>query len=185
MGLTIFLDIDGVLNSRTYFNSVLDIDPHNPADFLDPLACKNLHHFLNRFRCDIVLSSTWRLLHPIAEIENALAQNGLPLIFTDKTIIFDDICKTRYDEIVEYIDRIGDNSTYLVIDDDLIFEDQVTPLDHIPDKDMYTFKVDGTTGFTETDSLLLTKFGETICRSKSNTIPNPLVSTKTTTFINT
>ena len=53
----IFLDVDGVLNSRAYLNNHKD-----PEDEIDMRAVERLAKIYRQCNCKIVLSSSWREL---------------------------------------------------------------------------------------------------------------------------
>lgn len=56
----IFLDIDGVLNSRAYIQQVGDLFD-DPKHQIDPLAVTRLNFLTKTTGAKIVVSSTWRL----------------------------------------------------------------------------------------------------------------------------
>ena len=73
----LFLDFDGVLNSiqdSIYFRRM-------GGDFglkLSPLACSNVQFLLDKEpKLRIVISSTWRVLHPFKELKQILTDNGI------------------------------------------------------------------------------------------------------------
>ena len=78
----LFLDIDGVLNSRKYFERSPAPPPGAVADemfraMLDPEAVAHLRWLLDRSRADVVLSSSWRhVLEPEA-VAVMLRERGL------------------------------------------------------------------------------------------------------------
>lgn len=53
----IFIDVDGVLNSRAYLNNHKD-----PEDEIDMRAVERLAKIYRQCNCKIVLSSSWREL---------------------------------------------------------------------------------------------------------------------------
>jgi hypothetical protein len=52
---------------------------------LDPLACLRLQHLCDAFGAVIVLSSTWRVYHTQAEIQDMFAQRGLTVPIIGRT----------------------------------------------------------------------------------------------------
>jgi hypothetical protein len=81
----IFLDIDGVLNSATYMDEVAHARPvgqyMSPLDhdlsLIDPVAVARLERIIaSALDVKIVISSTWRLLHPLDEIRGFLKARG-------------------------------------------------------------------------------------------------------------
>ncbi|NBX37781.1 MAG: hypothetical protein EBR10_11305 [Planctomycetes bacterium] len=77
MSRTIFLDIDGVLNSREYLISLPKpeglIVEANIEHHIDPVRVERL----NKIGGAIVISSTWRLFHSHVEIGAMLERRGL------------------------------------------------------------------------------------------------------------
>ena len=60
----LFLDIDGVLNTGRYQESLIgDGLPFTDNDgaLFDPIAIENLHYIINETSAKIVLTSTWRM----------------------------------------------------------------------------------------------------------------------------
>lgn len=60
----LFLDIDGVLNSWAFLERLRRYEGSEASiwDNLDPFAVKRLNHIVERSGCEVVVSSTWRLL---------------------------------------------------------------------------------------------------------------------------
>ena len=54
MGKIIFLDIDGVLNSESYFKNKI-------AGVIDPECVRRLNRIIKETDADIVISSSWKL----------------------------------------------------------------------------------------------------------------------------
>jgi hypothetical protein len=79
----LFLDIDGVLNSREWFivnkeNIIVHGGlMHRHAEDLDPVACKLVNALCTEFSLYIVISSTWRKFHTLVEIQRMFAYRGL------------------------------------------------------------------------------------------------------------
>ena len=80
----IFLDVDGVLNSRAYLNSHKD-----PEDEIDMRAVERLAKIYKQCNCKIVLSSSWRELcgdetkvpHSMYKyLESCLAKYGMTIM---------------------------------------------------------------------------------------------------------
>jgi HAD domain in Swiss Army Knife RNA repair proteins len=109
----IFLDIDGVLNSKKTPN------PRKFPYVVDPKLLRLLVGLIEKTDAKIVLSSTWRL-DPIAIM--AAKYWGVPVF---------DLCpdmpdRPRRDEITEWIAAHSDVTRFAVIDDE---DDE---LDHLP-----------------------------------------------------
>lgn len=80
----IFLDVDGVLNSRAYLNNHKD-----PEDEIDMRAVERLAKIYRQCNCKIVLSSSWRELcgdemkapHSMYKyLESCLAKYGMTIM---------------------------------------------------------------------------------------------------------
>lgn len=75
----LFLDFDGVLNSAAWLERRQFLDMSNMSrdeKMLDPDAVRRLVQIVRRTNCKIVVSSTWRLLHSMAELETLLNARG-------------------------------------------------------------------------------------------------------------
>lgn len=111
----IFLDIDGVLNSRKFYKS--DYAYAYPDDDLDPYAVKRLNHIIEQTKAKVVISSSWRLEHDQAEIQMMMNRNGFQGEIIDMT---DNLIKKgmdRGDEIQQWIEAHSDVESFVVIDD--------------------------------------------------------------------
>lgn len=77
----LFLDIDGVLNSREWYlrnkNSIESGLMYRCKEELDPNACDLVNELCTEFSLAIVISSTWRRLHTLGAIQQMLASRGL------------------------------------------------------------------------------------------------------------
>lgn len=117
----IFLDIDGVLNSQNKIEKNKKYK-HNQSNDIDPILVKVLNKLIKESDCEIVISSSWRVL-------------GIDLLNS----IFEEvgICKsiygligyTRSDRGIDIKNYIYKNNieNYVVIDDDMC-----TIIGHIP-----------------------------------------------------
>ncbi len=69
----IFLDFDGVLNSRKWFNSLQGRDKDDKLvlvetdDHLDPEAVELINKLVEQSGAQVVISSSWRILHSLDE----------------------------------------------------------------------------------------------------------------------
>lgn len=104
MKIYIFLDIDGVLNSRSS-------DWNKPGFTIDLDKILDFNSALND-KCFVVLSSSWRDYNDQVKF---LVDNGL--IFHDK-LPKARLTQTRYTEIQNYIEENGITNNYIVLDDD-------------------------------------------------------------------
>lgn len=76
----LFLDFDGVLNSGAWFRA----GDRGPDD-LDPAAVAILNDIVDCTDCSVVVSSTWRLLHPLTELRRILGNHGYRFGLRDQT----------------------------------------------------------------------------------------------------
>lgn len=124
----LFLDIDGVLNSLAFAKRVKAVGSIG----IDPLAAVHLQRVVDETDCNIILSSTWRLLHSLAEMRGLLIAAGMrapvPLVgrTPDLTTIeprHSSILKAsgRGFEINKWIEENQFTGPYVCIDDDRDF----------------------------------------------------------------
>ena len=111
----IFLDIDGVLNSKKFFKS--DYTYAAPDDSLDPYAIKKLNKIVDKTGAEIVVSSTWRIGKSVDDLENILNRNGFTGHVIDKTEDLIHERKTRGDEIKKWLDEHLNIDSFVIIDD--------------------------------------------------------------------
>lgn len=66
----IFLDIDGVLNTKYWYNQMSRSTPKDKYGYaFDPNAVANLKRIIDETGADIVISSSWKSLG-LTELEN-------------------------------------------------------------------------------------------------------------------
>jgi len=69
----LFLDFDGVLNSTSYFRRVArETGRQTGAGHIDPLAVERLNRIVKATSCRIVVTSTWRLVHTLEDLQRML-----------------------------------------------------------------------------------------------------------------
>src|SRR5258708_7741734 len=74
----IFLDFDGVLNSEASFRYENRRKAQNVSGTLSPIACSNLQYILEQdSSVKLVISSTWRKIHTMVELQNILGAYGV------------------------------------------------------------------------------------------------------------
>lgn len=121
----LFLDIDGVLNNdrSTYYP---DKTLPYPLSVLDKKCIEFLNEIVERTKCKIVISSSWRH-HGIPAIQKLFDQMQMPEIY-DVTPDF--FYKAPYycrgDEIKEWLDQHTDVTHYCILDDNYIILDEQT-----------------------------------------------------------
>lgn len=119
----LFLDIDGVLNSHDYLRRGGSLSCK--SDGIDPEAVKHLQRIVDESKCSIVLSSTWRLIHSLADMRGRLIAKGMrdPCPLRDKTPDLSPRGGTieRYQrglEVNAWIDNMDFRAAYACVDDD-------------------------------------------------------------------
>ena len=122
----IFLDFDGVLNSRKWFNANLDAIQKQRTHLtrsleqLDPAAVKLVSDFAVEMNADTVISSTWRRLFSLTEIQSLLIVRGwkarLPFSVTPK---HDE--GFRGTEIAAWLTKNHVPDSFVIFDDDSDF----------------------------------------------------------------
>ena len=131
MRKVVFLDIDGVLNTKWWYTQM---DRNTPKDkygyAFDPNAVDNLKKIIDETGADIVISSSWKSFG-ISELEDMWQDRGLPgkLIGITPNTVSDEMLlnadldhmelfSIRGAEIKEWLARHGKHvSHYAIIDD--------------------------------------------------------------------
>lgn len=115
----IFLDIDGVLNSTQYWESIQDEKRTMPEmEFeLDPKCIMNLKKIVDATNAKIVVTSTWkRIPEKMNKFERYIPQYGLHVY--DKTPCYPDAIH-RGDEIRQYLEKHrSEVDKFILIDDE-------------------------------------------------------------------
>ena len=79
----IFLDFDGVLNNTPWLaQSGVD---ETEVSQLDPRCCELLQNLCSETNTRIVISSSWRLLHPLVDLRGFLRRRGVTVPVLGKT----------------------------------------------------------------------------------------------------
>lgn len=103
----LFLDIDGVLNNLA---SLAD------GIHLLPDKCVMLRECLKEVNCNIVVSSSWRILYDIDMLRQLLRRSGLNTAILDTTPKLHNGCRGL--EIYSWLQNNPQVSKYCIIDDD-------------------------------------------------------------------
>lgn len=94
----LFLDVDGVLNSATFFAE----NPPMPVTSVDPKAVRRIQRVVEATGALVVLSSSWRK-----------QPEDLTPTLTDRMA-----APARCDEILAWLDEHSEVTQYAIIDDD-------------------------------------------------------------------
>lgn len=124
---TIFLDIDGVLNSDNFFhenkginNAINKLENKEETFYLRQINDLNYNSILllkelaNETNSDIVITSAWKNIRIWPLIEEYLVNKGLPIVDTTSYIK-----GIRCEEIATYLKKHPDIKRYIIIDDEL------------------------------------------------------------------
>jgi hypothetical protein len=118
----IFLDIDGVLNSKTYYKMV----DRTKKDWnrFNPLAVEMIKRLIEEFKSSIVISSTWRYAF-VKELKNELIKSGMVKYLHKDWKTPEAYPSHRGEEINLWLDNHPEAIDYVIIDDDKnILEEQ-------------------------------------------------------------
>lgn len=127
----IFLDIDGVLNNDKSMMRGIHLDNE---------LCQIVGRIRKCTGAVIVVSSAWRVLHTVEQLEIMLFNAGLQSLILDKT---DNRGNIRGNEIQRWLDAHPEVESYVILDDSCdIQEDQMNNF----------VRMDGHIGITDADS---------------------------------
>jgi Swiss Army Knife RNA repair-like protein len=113
----VFLDMDGVVNSHVWFEKMqADALSRRPiSHMIDPECVARLNRLLDISGADVVISSSWRIVHILGEINAALKEKG----FTGRIIGKTPVCgPVRGAEIQAWLTARVRNAEDIVILDD-------------------------------------------------------------------
>ena len=118
MTSTLFLDIDGVLNSAKYIEDYPGCcDRQWATSMLDPAACARLERVLAATGAEIVVSSAWRVLHSPEEIQGYLHERGVLSARVVGETPAAWLNGGREAEIQAYLDDHPEITRYAIVDD--------------------------------------------------------------------
>lgn len=112
----LFLDIDGVLNSRQYFIKIKNMNVA-PEHRIDPLAVAKLNQITDATGAFIVLSSTWRYAYAknISGLRDWMISIGVTGKVLDITPVDND---SRQNQIQKWLDTTArDIDSFVILDD--------------------------------------------------------------------
>ena len=153
----IFLDIDGVLNTKEWHSRMTKDAPKDEYGYaFDPVTVKNLAHIIDKTGADIVISSSWKS-YGVAKLRKMWEIRNLPgtiLDITPNTISDEMLLNANLDEmelgvcrgneIKEWLSRHkGEVANYVIIDD---FDDL------LPEQENHTVLTDSLIGITGSDA---------------------------------
>ena len=109
----IFLDVDGVLNSDEYFDSVGYSDDDSIENEIDMNKIKLLKEAVDLTDAQVVLSSSWRYTRKAQSLRKLLIENG---IMTDVTPFLQN---KRELEIKAWLKNNSDVDDFVILDDEV------------------------------------------------------------------
>lgn len=109
----IFLDVDGVLNSDEYFDSVSYSDDDSIENEIDMNKIKLLKEAVDLTDAQVVLSSSWRYTRKAQSLRKLLIENG---IMTDVTPFLQN---KRGLEIKSWLKNNPDVDDFVILDDEV------------------------------------------------------------------
>lgn len=157
MRKVIFLDIDGVLNTKDWHCRMTKDTPKDEFGYaFDPVAVANLARIIEETGADIVISSSWKF-YGVAKLRQMWKKRNLPgkiIDITPNTISDDMLLNAnlnevafgacRGNEIKEWLSKHqGEYSYYVIIDD---YDDL------LPEQESHTVLTDSLIGITERDA---------------------------------
>jgi hypothetical protein len=122
----LFLDFDGVLNSTAYFRKRGEAPEGMPWTHhdIDPEAVARLNRVVRETGCVIVVSSTWRLIHSLADLRGILNARGFEGKIVGRTTRLEEWGRQVYraDEIKEWLASRNEHGhapkAFAIVDDD-------------------------------------------------------------------
>jgi hypothetical protein len=157
MNKYLFLDIDGVLNSVRYMTATTDAilkaetKDDQALSWLDPEAIALVNRIVNETGCEVILSSSWRIVHRMSEVTEYLAKKGAAFTLSGRTphgVVTEDgnTCWHRGAEIRYWLEANAKHPFVFAILDD----DRFDIIDYFPVQFVNTH---GDSGITEADAL--------------------------------
>ena len=156
MDKVIFLDIDGVLNTKCWYTQMNGNTPKDKYGYtFDPRSVANLKKIIDETGADIVISSSWKSFG-LSELEEMWQDRELPgkLIDITPNSVSDEMLLNadldhmelfhiRGMEIKEWLDKHGKNVSHYVIIDDMD--------NFLPEQQSHFVQTDPEVGITNDD----------------------------------
>ena len=161
MGKVIFLDIDGVLNTKYWYSQKDRNAPQDQYGYaFDPTSVANLAQIIEKTGAEIVISSSWKELG-LSELRNMWKERKLPgnIIdvtpdyMTDEMLLNADLNDTDIDhlyirgcEIKGWLELHGADVSHYVIIDDMD--------DVVPEQQSHLVQTDPNIGISDWDAIM-------------------------------
>ncbi len=110
----IFLDFDGVLNSSRYFKKISKTN-FDHQKMIDPEAIERLNKIIAATEAEVVISSSWRLVHKMSDLRGFLAKRGFRGLAIDRTPHLPG--KIRGDEVQDWLYHHPSVTHFVIFDD--------------------------------------------------------------------
>jgi hypothetical protein len=107
----VFLDMDGVLNSQEFVDLLGDDWTMNEVD---KKAVERLNKIVEATGAEVVISSTWRMCHPLGFIKRVIQKAGGKVTIIDKTPC---LGGPRGAEIQKWLDENPGHDRFVILDD--------------------------------------------------------------------
>lgn len=115
----LFLDIDGVLNSTRYMLELKEKGQEFRYDkHMCPLSMRVLNEVLEKSGAKVVISSSWRIVHSLKEIEEVLVSNGFKGEIIGVTPKGTGLTRVRGHEIKDWLMQNPGVTHFAIVDDD-------------------------------------------------------------------
>ncbi|WP_313004224.1 HAD domain-containing protein [Chryseobacterium gleum] len=154
----IFVDIDGVLNNAEYYKNKSLHSHHKENSHFDPRNVTALNRIISSTGVKMVLSSAWRLIRSLEEINELFKEVNLnvEIISVTESLHYKDTFELapRGLEILKWIRDYhktlkGGLENYVIIDD----EDDILDI-----QEKHFFQIDDKVGLTEADANEIIEF---------------------------
>ncbi|MGM0555262.1 MAG: HAD domain-containing protein [Myxococcota bacterium] len=119
----VFLDIDGVLNDAQPVDNIPTTTP-GWVDLIDESRVALLNDLLERTHAEVVLSSSWRQIHSLEQMQAILEQAGFQGELVDQTPV---IAKARGQQIAAWLAKNDQYIDRFVAIDDSMYMDPLPP----------------------------------------------------------
>ena len=115
----LFLDFDGVINSAKHFKSLPPERAASEVEYddrsFDKVAIGRLNRIVKDTGCEVVVSSSWRLMYPLGKLCGILRRHGFCGRLLDATEDMPHGC--RGDEIQRWLDEHPGVERFAIVDD--------------------------------------------------------------------